>query len=448
MDQTLIFRRETPGAPESGADWPGRKAEVPPHPEAARRHCGPGIRMLCALLRRAIHTGQLRILDPHGNRHEFGTGLPSVTIRIATGAAAWRLCLNPDLALGEAYMDGSLIIEEGGIDGLLDLLLRNIGQGHLHWLPRLRASARSLRHRLGRGNTPRRARANVAHHYDLSDQLYQLFLDADRQYSCAYFTSPEDSLERAQDRKQRHIAAKLLASPGQRVLDIGSGWGGLALHLAKAESVDVTGITLSVEQAAYARRRAEAAGLADRVRFALKDYRDETGRYDRIVSVGMFEHVGVRHYREYFTRIRDLLAEDGVALVHTIGSADGPGAISPWIDKYIFPGGYIPALSEIAPAIEQSGLCITDVEVLRLHYAETLKEWRHRFMANRARAAALYDERFCRMWEFYLAACEAAFRRNGLVVFQIQLSKRFEAVPLTRDYIAARESIGVDRHHS
>ena len=448
MDQALIFRRETPGAPEPGPDQSGRRPEVPPHPEIPRRRSSPGMRMLCALLARTIHTGRLRILDPHGNRHDFGTGLPSVTIRIATGAAAWRLCLNPDLALGEAYMDGSLTVEEGDIDGLLDLLLRNIGQGHRDWLARLRASARRLCRRIGCGNTLRRARANVAHHYDLSDQLYQLFLDADRQYSCAYFASPADSLEQAQDRKQRHIAAKLLLSPGQRALDIGSGWGGLALHMAKTEDVDVTGITLSVEQAAYARRQAEAAGLADRVRFVLEDYRDETGRYDRIVSVGMFEHVGVRHYHEYFTRIRDLLAEDGVALVHTIGSADGPGAISPWIDKYIFPGGYIPALSEIAPAIEQSGLCITDIEVLRLHYAETLKEWRHRFMAKRAQAATLYDERFCRMWEFYLAACEAAFRHNGLVVFQIQLSRRIDAVPLTRDYIAARESIGVDRSRS
>ncbi|HUZ63045.1 MAG TPA: cyclopropane-fatty-acyl-phospholipid synthase family protein [Acetobacteraceae bacterium] len=420
---------------------------MPPHPEMLRRRRDPGMRMLCALLRRGIHKGQLRVLDPHGNRHEFGVGPPSVTIRIATGAAAWWLCLNPDLALGEAYMDGSLTVEAGGIHGLLDLLLRNIGPGRLHWLPRLRAAAQRLRHRFGRGNTLRRARANVAYHYDLSDQLYQLFLDADRQYSCAYFSSPEDSLEQAQDRKLRHIAAKLLLSPGQRVLDIGSGWGGLALHLARTDDVDVTGITLSVEQAAYARRQAEAAGLADRVRFALQDYRDETGRYDRIVSVGMFEHVGVRHYHEYFTRIRDLLAEDGVALVHTIGSVDGPGAFSPWIDKYIFPGGYIPALSEIAPAIEQSGLCITDIEVLRLHYAETLKEWRHRFMANRAPAAMLYDERFCRMWEFYLATCEAAFRHNGLVVFQIQLSRRIDAVPLTRTYVAARESIGVDRHH-
>jgi cyclopropane-fatty-acyl-phospholipid synthase len=279
------------------------------------------------------------------------------------------------------------------------------------------------------------ARANVAHHYDLSDTLYELFLDADRQYSCAYFASPADTLERAQEQKKRHLAAKLLLQPGQRVLDIGSGWGGLGLYLADIADVDVTGLTLSAEQDGYAQRRASDSGLSDRVRFLLKDYRQEEGRYDRIVSVGMFEHVGVGHYGEYFQKVGDLLEEDGVALIHTIGRADGPGAANPWINKYIFPGGYVPALSEILPAIERAGLYVTDIEVLRLHYAETLKAWRQRFNTNRLRVAEIYDERFCRMWEFYLAGCDSGFRHGGLVNFQIQLSKRIDAVPLMRDYI-------------
>jgi cyclopropane-fatty-acyl-phospholipid synthase len=279
------------------------------------------------------------------------------------------------------------------------------------------------------------ARANVAHHYDLSDTLYDLFLDADRQYSCAYYMSFDDTLERAQEQKKRHLAAKLLLRSGHRVLDIGSGWGGLALYIAQAADVDVTGVTLSTEQHGYSNQRVDKAGLTDRVRFELKDYRHENGRYDRIVSVGMFEHVGVGHFREYFDKIRDLLTDDGVALIHTIGAADGPGAAHAWIRKYIFPGGYSPALSEVVPIIERAGLHITDIEVLRLHYAETLKAWRQRFMANRDRVSAIYDERFCRMWEFYLAGCEAGFRHSGLVVFQIQVSKRIDTVPLTRDYI-------------
>ena len=285
-----------------------------------------------------------------------------------------------------------------------------------------------------------RARANVVRNYDLSDTLYDLFLGADRQYSRAYFVSPDDTLERVQKQKTRHLAAKLLSRPRQRILDIGAGWGGLALYLARAADVQVTGVTLSAEQHAYSKRRADETSLANNVRFLLKDYRQERDRHDRIVSVGMFEHVGVGHYREYFETIGTLLQEDGVALLHTIGRADGPGAANAWISKYIFAGGYIPALSEILPAVERAGLHVTDIEVLRLHYAETLKAWRQRVNANRERISAVYDERFCRMWEFYLAGCEAGFRRGGLPNFQIQLSRRIGAVPLTRDYIDEWES--------
>lgn len=395
--------------------------------------------LLRSLLRRVIRKGTLTLMTPDGCACDIGHGEPSVTIRITDHATVRRLFLNPDLALGEAYMDGTLVIEGGGVQDLLDLCLANLGWGTGHWVQRAQALGRRLGRRLAQHNPVSISRANVAHHYDLSDLLYELFLDADRQYSCAYYLSPDDTLEQAQDQKKRHIAAKLLLRAGQRVLDIGSGWGGLALHLARNADVDVTGVTLSTEQHGYANRRAHDVGLNDRVRFLLKDYRHENGHYERIVSVGMFEHVGVGHYGEYFEKIKDLLADDGVALIHTIGSAAGPGAANPWIRKYIFPGGYTPALSEIVPAIERAGLQITDIEVLRLHYAETLKDWRKRFMANRDRIAAIYDDRFCRMWEFYLAGCEAAFRHSGLVVFQIQLSKRVDTVPLTRDYIAAWE---------
>jgi cyclopropane-fatty-acyl-phospholipid synthase len=343
--------------------------------------------------------------------------------------------LNPDLAIGEAYMDGALTVEGGDVYDFLDLCFANLGWGSGQGLRGVRASIKRVIRRITKHNPIPVARANVAHHYDLSDRLYELFLDADRQYSCAYFISRDDTLECAQEQKKRHLAAKLLLRPGQRVLDIGSGWGGLALYLARVADVDVTGVTLSTEQLEYSQRRANESRLGGDVRFVMKDYRQEDGRYDRIVSVGMFEHVGVGHYREYFEKIKDLLEDDGVALVHTIGRADPPGAANAWIDKYIFPGAYVPALSEILPAVEQAGLYVTDIEVLRLHYAETLKAWRQRFNANRKRVADVYDERFCRMWEFYLAGCEAGFRHGGLVNFQIQLSKRVDTVPLIRDYV-------------
>jgi cyclopropane-fatty-acyl-phospholipid synthase len=300
------------------------------------------------------------------------------------------------------------------------------------------AAGRVVR-RLHQYNPVPRARRNVAHHYDLSDQLYELFLDRDRQYSCAYFNRPGEDLDAAQEDKKRHIAAKLLLRPGHKVLDIGSGWGGLALYLAAECGVDVTGLTLSREQHNVATRRAAAAGLGERVRFHLRDYREETGLYNRIVSVGMFEHVGVNQYSTYFQRLSDLLAPDGVALLHSIGRMDGPGTTNAWMRKYIFPGGYAPALSEVVPEAERTRLWITDIEILRLHYAETLRAWRGRFEQNRDRICELYDERFCRMWEMYLVGAELAFRRDGHMVFQMQLAKAVDTVPLTRDYLVEWE---------
>jgi len=393
------------------------------------------MRLLQSLFRKVIRRGKLNIIGPNGRIYHAGAGEPSVTIRITDSGIIPRILMNCDLAIGEAYTDGALIVEDGDIYDFLALCFSNLGQNSGHWIRSAQKSIRRLCGRFTKGNPVSIARRNVAHHYDLSDLLYDLFLDADRQYSCAYYASADDTLEQAQEQKKRHLAAKLLLEPGQRVLDIGSGWGGLALYLADVAGVDVTGVTLSVEQHSYAQCRARGFGLQKRVQFLLKDYRHEQTRYDRIVSVGMFEHVGVGHYHEYFKKISELLEEDGVALIHTIGRSDGPGTANPWINKYIFPGGYCPALSEILPAIERAGLHVMDVEVLRLHYAKTLRAWRRRFIMNRGRITALYDEKFCRMWEFYLAGCEAAFRFRGLVNFQIQLSKRVDAVPLTRNYI-------------
>jgi cyclopropane-fatty-acyl-phospholipid synthase len=362
-----------------------------------------------------------------------------VTMRLHDPALHHRLLVKPDLALGEAYMDGTLTVEDGTIYDLLDLACRNAATLDSYPLQRLQEALKRVLRRLHTYNPIGRAQRNVAHHYDLSDRLYDLFLDNDRQYSCAYFVTDNDSLEVAQDNKKLHLAAKLRLEPGQKLLDIGSGWGGLALYLARLAGVDATGVTLSVEQQKVASERAAAAGLADEVRFHLRDYREENGRYDRIVSVGMFEHVGTQHYRTFFRKVRELLSDDGVMLLHSIGRMTPPGGANPWLRKYIFPGGYTPALSEVLSAVERAGLWVLDVEILRLHYASTLREWRRRFEANRGKVRALYDERFCRMWEFYLAGCEVSFRYLGQMVFQMQLAKRQDAVPLTRDYIAEFE---------
>ena len=388
-------------------------------------------------LRRLIQTGTLEVCLPDGETRLYGTGTPTIAIAIHDWSTLRRIALNPDLALGEAWMEGGLSVEKGDLYGLISLCLENNQNTRVPWLWRLRDWLRMTLRRVTMHNPVSRSRRNVAHHYDLGDELYDLFLDPERQYSCAYFEPADDSLEAAQVHKMRLIAAKLRVVPGQRVLDIGSGWGGLGTYLARATGAQVSGVTLSVDQQKYATDKARRDGLHDRVRFDLRDYRHQSGRFDRIVSVGMFEHVGVGHYGEYFTKLADLLDTDGVALVHTIGSARPPRAPDPWLSKYIFPGGYVPSLSEIVPEIERAGLVITDIEVLRLHYADTLKVWRDRFMARRDEAAKLYDERFCRMWEFYLASCEAGFRYNHLVVFQIQLAHRLDAVPSTRDYIDA-----------
>jgi len=399
--------------------------------------------LLSRLFERIITTGRLRVIDAGGLLHTFGSGGATVTIRLHDPALHWKLAARPRLYFGEAFMDGKLTIEEGSLYDLIDLFAVNLEALPAGLTSQLLNGYLTLFRRLHQYNPLPRARQNVAHHYDLSDQLYELFLDRDWQYSCGYFRDGSEDLDTAQLDKKQHIAAKLLIRPGQRVLDIGSGWGGLALYLAGECGAHVTGLTLSVEQHKVATRRAAAAGLADRLSFHLRDYREEVGHYDRIVSVGMFEHVGVNHYRAFFTKLKSLLAPDGVALLHSIGRKDGPGATNPWIRKYIFPGGYVPALSEVLPTIEQLRLWVTDIEILRLHYAETLRAWRLRFERNRNRARAIYDERFCRMWEMYLVASEIAFRRQDHMVFQMQLAKAVDAVPLTRDYM-----LDWEREHS
>jgi cyclopropane-fatty-acyl-phospholipid synthase len=402
--------------------------------------------LLSAMLRHIVRRGTFRVYDADGQLHVFsGEPWRTITMRLHEPAVARELFFNGRLKLGEAFMDGRLTVEDGSIYDLLDFLGLNMSLAPPHLIMRIGDEIGRLLRVFQQYNPLHKARKNVAHHYDLSDTLYSLFLDNDRQYSCAYFAAPGDTLEEAQSNKKRHLAAKLLLEPGQHVLDIGCGWGGLAIYLAQQCDVQVTGITLSVEQLRVAQRRAVEARVSDRVRFELMDYREITGRYDRIVSVGMFEHVGVVHYPAFFQHLREILADDGVALLHSIGRSDGPGHTNAWMRKYIFPGGYSPAISEVVPVVERTGLWITDIEVLRLHYAETLRQWRARFLANRDRVRALYDERFCRMWEFYLAASEVAFRRDGHINFQMQLAKRVDTVPLTRDYMFDWERAGLPR---
>ncbi len=392
------------------------------------------------VLSELVVSGDLTVTDWLGmtRRYGDGTGNP-VHIRFASGAAARAIAMYPDLKLGEAYVDGTLRLEQGTIYDLLALATQNMWRSKSITLHGMTAGIRKMLRRVHQHNPVGKARQNVAHHYDLSGKLYDLFLDVDRQYSCAYFETPKATLEEAQLAKKRHLAAKLQIKPGMKVLDIGSGWGGLGLYLAEVSGAEVTGVTLSEEQHKLSNERAQQRGLSDRVRFLLQDYRQLDQPFDRIVSVGMFEHVGIGHYPEFFSKCHQLLKADGAMVLHSINRSDGPGATSAWIHKYIFPGGYIPALSEVLPHLERNGLYVTDVEILRLHYAETLRHWAKRFAGNREKAKAIYDERFCRMWEFYLAASECAFRFGGMNNFQIQFCKQQGVVPLTRDYVTTEE---------
>lgn len=394
--------------------------------------------LLIRNLRRLLREGNLVVHLPNHQFVNFGDGSGQrVIVRLKNQRVIRRLVSNPELALGEGYTNGDIIIADDNLHGLLEIVVRNYNNQTLNWWAHGLKRLRIARRRFDQNNFASIARRNVAHHYDLSGKLYDLFLDHDRQYSCAYFEHPDNTLEEAQAHKKSHIAAKLLLAPGQRVLDIGCGWGGMAISLARDYGVYVVGITLSKEQFNVASARARAAGLSDLVEFRLCDYRNVSGPFDRIVSIGMFEHVGLPHYDTYFQKIRDLLTPDGVALVHTIGRCASPDATNPWISKYIFPGGYVPSMSEVLPAIEKANLWLDDIEALRLHYATTLRHWYDRFQSNREKVAAIYDDQFVRMWRFYLVASEQTFRFGPQAVFQFQLSRAQDAVPLTRDYLYA-----------
>ena len=401
--------------------------------------------MLQSYLRALIQQGTLTVRINPNKTYHFGNPIPDrpdldVAIWINSPWTAFKIGLHPYLYFGEAYMEADLVVEKGALWNLVELIGLNLhNAADRGWLSRLLHTVK----RFLPGHSLSASRANVAHHYDLSERLYRLFLDEDMQYSCAYFPSPQASLEEAQIAKKDHIADKLFLSPGQSVLDIGCGWGGMALHLAKQAGVNVTGVTLSTEQLTVAEQRAMAPSVNARVRFELCDYREVTGLFDRIVSVGMFEHVGLAGFDGYFQTVADRLKDDGVALIHTIGRRGKTGGRSAWLNKYIFPGGYIPSLSEITDSIEKSDLFITDIEPLRLHYAETCRHWRARFLEHREEIAALYDERFCRMWEFYLCYCELGFRYGDLMVFQVQLAKRLDTLPITREYMMPQASARV-----
>ena len=391
-------------------------------------------------IEKILPVGSITIIQADGGRETYGPGGGKhVTVRLHDRRAALELFRNPRLKLGELYMEGRVTIEDGTILDLLELIVgakpweqgkrKALGKGKAKWLKRF-----------FRRNDPTRSRRNVAHHYDVGNQLYELFLDRDLQYSCAYFTDPSNSLEQAQEDKKAHIAAKLFLKPGQKVLDIGCGWGGMALYLNRVADVDVLGITLSEEQLKVARRRAEEAGVADRVRFELIDYRHLEGRFDRIVSVGMFEHVGAAHYEEFYAKCRELLTDNGVMLLHTIGKLGGAGQPDPFTDKWIFPGYHLPSISQMASATEKVKLISSDIETLRLHYAYTLREWLKRFTSARAKVVKLYDERFFRMWEFYLAGGIVMFESGAACNYQVQYIRDRRAVPITRDYMAEAEA--------
>jgi cyclopropane-fatty-acyl-phospholipid synthase len=402
--------------------------------------------LLDRLLKKVIRDGELTIIDAAGTRHVYGAASadrPALVVRLADAGVARRIAINPALGAGEGYMDGRLTIEQGDIRQLVDLVTWNLRWQRDNPVRFALWRQASIAAKVDQINFARRSKRNVAHHYDLDDRLYDLFLDPHRQYSCAYFDTPDMGLDAAQEAKLAHIAAKLDLRPGQKVLDIGCGWGGMARFIHKVSGAEVLGVTLSEEQLRYAQAKAADMGIADKVKFELVDYRALparlAGQFDRIVSVGMFEHVGLPHFNQFFQTVEALLKTDGVALIHSIARADGPGATDPWTAKYIFPGGYSPALSQIVPAIEKAWLWIADIEVLRLHYAHTIRHWYDRCEAKRAEIEALYDARFYRMWMFYLAAAMSAFNNDGHMNVQIQLIKRRDTLPLRRDYIGETE---------
>ena len=358
-----------------------------------------------------------------------------IRLKILDKSLHWKLLINPDLYLGEGYMDGSIVIENGTLSEFLDIALKNIGRGPTNLMTNILSKFRRIFRYVTNFNLVEKSKQNVAHHYDISNEFYNLFLDEKRQYSCAYFKNENDTLEVAQNNKIDHIIKKLNLKPNQKVLDIGCGWGTLALDIAKKTQCEVVGITLSENQLKYAQQKAKEMNLENQVEFRLADYRQLNEKFDRVVSVGMFEHVGRKFYNKYFNKVFDFLNEDGVALIHTIGSVNPPRGPQPWITKYIFPGGYTPSLSEVSLPIEKSGLIISDIEVLRMHYAHTLKNWKERFMSKKGEVLEMFDEKFFRMWEFYLVSCEMAFKWSDQVVFQFQLTKKFKGTPITRDYI-------------
>ena len=381
-------------------------------------------------IRDNIKHGSFKLVHPNGDEQIYGSGQASVVWKINDTRVLSKIVRNPLLNLGETYIEGGWDVEDGKLAELLTVLRTNFEDGFVR-----RGATAAYAAILQSWNNIGASMRNVSHHYDLDASLFRAFLDQDMHYSCAYFRSPDQPLEEAQSAKCDHIRRKLCLKPGQKVLDIGSGWGSLGLYLADKEDVQVTGLTLSNEQLAVANKEAVRRGLDNQVQFRLEDYRNHHGKYDAVVSVGMFEHVGLRNFDGYFTKVAELLSRDGVAMIHTIGHTDRPTATNPWFRRHIFPGGYIPAISEITAAVERSPLVFADIEVWRQHYALTLKEWNRRFQTVRPEFAREKGERFCRIWEFYLLACQTAFEVSNLVVYQLQLGLNNMSVPTTRDYL-------------
>ena len=392
---------------------------------------------LASFLNNIFKNNGFILVDANLKKYIIGCPLKKIpiTLKILNKKLHYKLMLRPDLYFGEAYANGDIVIENGTLTDFLDIALMNIGRGEINFFTRLINKLSGSYRYLTNFNFIKKSKMNVAHHYDLSDDLYDLFLDSKRQYSCGYFKNENDTLETAQNNKIQHIIKKLNIQPNQKVLDIGCGWGSLAIDIAMTSNCEVTGITLSEKQFDYCVKRAKELNLENQVKFKLKDYRELNEKFDRIVSVGMFEHVGRKFYKKFFKHIEKLLDDNGVSLIHTIGSVNPPRDPHPWITKYIFPGGYTPSLSEVTTPLEKAGLIVSDIEVLKLHYSHTLRLWKENCIKNKAQIVEMYDEKFFRMWEFYLTGCEIAFKWGDQVVYQLQLTKSYTSTPITRDYI-------------